>query len=54
MNTIWRVAFQEFTLFMVLSFLEVAELGIERHETHDKGVSSERTEGRGILLEIPA
>lgn len=54
MNTIWRIAVQEFALFEVKWSLEAAEFIIERHETHDPGFSSERTEGSGILLEIPA
>lgn len=45
---------QEFALFTVVSFLEAAELGIERHETYGTGISAERTEGRVIFLEITA
>lgn len=54
MNTIWKIAVQQVALFTVLSFLEVAEIGKKRHETHDLEVLAERTEGLGILLEIPA
>lgn len=51
MNNIRRIAVQELALYTVASFLEAAEYGSESRETHDPGVSEERTEVRGILLE---
>lgn len=53
MNHICRIAVQEFALFTVAAFLEVVEVDIEINETYYPGVSAERTEGRGILFEIP-
>lgn len=50
MDNIWRIVVQEFALLMVAAFLEVAKVGIERHEAYDPGVSAKQTEGRGILL----
>lgn len=34
------------------AFLEVAEFGIQQHDTYDPGVFVERTDGRGILVKI--
>lgn len=53
MNTIWRIMVQEFAFFTVASFIEVAELGIDRQKIYNPGVSAERTDGRGFLLESP-
>lgn len=54
MKNIWRIAVQQFALFMVDYFAEAAEFYTRRHETYDPGVSAERTEGRVILLDVPA
>lgn len=54
MNTMQRISVQEFALFTVESLLEAAEVVIERHETYESGVSAERTDCRGIPLEILA
>lgn len=52
MNNIWMIAFKELALFSVVAFLEVVEFVIERQEIYYSGISAERTEVLGILLEI--
>lgn len=54
MIKIWKITVQAFALLTMAAFLEMSELGIERDETYDPGLYEEQTEGRGILLEIPA
>lgn len=52
MNSICWILIQELALFTTDAIIEVAEFSIERDETYDPGLSAERTDGRGILLEI--
>lgn len=53
MHSIWCIAVEVFAIITVASFLEAAELGIERHETNDSGLSTLRDGGSGVLLPIP-